>query len=71
MRNIINISLPKELASFVRKETKQGKFASVSEFIRKLIRDYEEENILKIVKEGRKEYREGKTTSIKSLSDLD
>lgn len=71
MRNIINISLPKELASFVRKETKQGQFASVSEFIRKLIRDYEEENILKIVKQGRKEYREGKTTLLKSLKDLD
>lgn len=71
MRNVINISLPKELVSFVRKETKQGKFASVSEFIRQLIRDYEEEKILRIVRQGRIEHREGKTSLIKSLDELD
>lgn len=71
MRNIINISLPKELVSFVRKETKQGKFASVSEFIRKLIRDYEETKLLADIKKGREEYRQGKTKVLRSLKDLD
>lgn len=70
MRNVINISLPKELASFVRKEAKQGKFASVSEFIRALIRDYEETKLLADIEKGREEYRQGKSKVLQSLKDL-
>ena len=70
MRDIINISLPKEMTSFVRKEVKRGKYASVSEFIRHLLREYEEQKLLAEFKAGKKEYKEGKTTLIKSLDDI-
>lgn len=71
MRNIINISLPKELVSFVKRETKQGKYASVSEFIRTLIRDYEERRILAELQESEREIRAGKGRVLRSLADLD
>lgn len=70
MRNIINISLPKDMVKFVRQEAKAGKYASISEFIRGLIRDYEERRLLAEFKKGRKEYEEGKTMVLKSLRDL-
>ncbi|MEK9186472.1 MAG: ribbon-helix-helix domain-containing protein [Patescibacteria group bacterium] len=38
MRNIINISLPQELAKGVRKEVKRENYASMSEFFRHLLR---------------------------------
>lgn len=41
MRNIINISLPEEMAKEVEKEVKKGKFASTSEYFRHLIRSRE------------------------------
>ncbi len=41
MRNIINISLPEEMAKMVVKEVKRGKFASTSEYIRYLLRTHE------------------------------
>lgn len=70
MRTILNISLPKGMMSFVRRETKAGKFASVSEFIRFLIRDYEDRKVLRIVEEGRREYERGETKEFKSLKEL-
>ena len=41
MRNIINISLPPQMAKRVAREVKKGKFASTSEYIRYLIRSRE------------------------------
>ncbi len=41
MRNIINISLPSQMAKKVAREVKKGKFASTSEYIRHLIRSEE------------------------------
>lgn len=41
MRNIINISLPEEMAKMVEKDVKKGKFASTSEYFRHLIRSRE------------------------------
>lgn len=71
MRNIINISLPKEMVSFVKQEVKRGKYASVSEFIRHLLRDYEERRLLAEFKKGEAEIRAGKGKVLKSLADLD
>jgi len=39
MRSTINVSLPPDLAKIVRVKAKALKYASVSEYIRKLIRD--------------------------------
>lgn len=41
MRNIINISLPKEMVRKITKEVKKGGFASTSEYIRHIIRSRE------------------------------
>ena len=71
MRAIVNISLPKETVSFVKKEAKRRKYASVSEFVRALIRDYEEQLVLAELEKSQQEYREGKEKVLKSLKELD
>ena len=68
MRNIINISLPKEMAKEVEKKVKKGKFASTSEYIRSLLRQDEFERDIEI---SRKEFAAGKGKLLKSLKDLD
>jgi Arc/MetJ-type ribon-helix-helix transcriptional regulator len=40
MRTIVNISLPKEMAEEIKREVKREGFASTSEFVRTLIREY-------------------------------
>jgi Arc/MetJ-type ribon-helix-helix transcriptional regulator len=67
MRNIINISLPKEMAHRVKKEVKRGKFASTSEYFRHLLRtqEFEEE-----MNSRRKDFEAGKFTRLRSLKDL-
>ncbi len=71
MRNIINISLPAEMAKMVKTEVKKGKYASVSEFFRTLLRDYEEENnLLAELEEIDKEFDAGKGRVLSSLKDL-
>ncbi len=71
MRNIINISLPAEMAKMVKIEVKKGKYASVSEFFRALLRDYEEENnLLAELEEIDKEFDAGKGKVLSSLKDL-
>ena len=51
MRNIINISLPVEMVKIVKREVKKGKYASVSEFFRALLREYEENKLLAEIEE--------------------
>lgn len=68
MRNIINISLPKDLVREVEKEVKKGKFSTKSEYFRYLLRSK------KIAEELDKRVRDierGKGKLLKSLSDLD
>jgi Arc/MetJ-type ribon-helix-helix transcriptional regulator len=71
MRAVVNISLPKKTVSFVKKEAKRRKYASVSEFVRGLIRDYEEQLIFEELEKSRQEFREGKGKVLKSLKDLE
>jgi len=47
MREILNISLSKELADSVRKEVKQKGFSSISEYFRFLIRKEKEKKLLR------------------------
>ena len=70
MRTIVNISLPASMVSLVKEEVKEGGYASVSEFIRKLLRDWEEDRILRDIKKGEAEIRAGKGIHLKSLRDL-
>jgi len=69
-RNIINISLPPEMASQVKKEVASGRYASVSEFFRDLLRRYHEDQLLRDLKISQKEMKQGKGKILRSLKDL-
>lgn len=70
MRTIINISLPKSLAGDVKKEVKDGKFASTSEFFRHLLRLWNTEKLYRDLKISEKQFAEGNFKVLKSLKDL-
>lgn len=70
MRNIINISLPASMVEEVRNEVKKGGYASVSEYIRHIIRSYREERLYKNVQESVAQFKKGKGKVLTSLKDL-
>ena len=70
MRNIINISLPLKMAEVVEKNVKSGLYASKSEFFRTLLRLWMEGKLAEDLKHSRKELRQGKGKTLKSLRDL-
>ena len=60
MREVINISLPKELSQEVEKIIKKGKYSTKSEFLRELIRErLTEEDLLKSIEKSKKEIKAG------------
>ena len=70
MREVINISLPKELNKTVEEIIKKEKYATKSEFFRDLLRMRIEGEILQKLVESRKELAAGKGKLLKSLKDL-
>lgn len=70
MREILNISLSKELADSVRKEVKQKGFSSISEYFRFLIRKEKEEKLLRESIQSEKEIEKSDFKELKSLDDL-
>ncbi len=70
MRNIINISLPDTMVEIVKKEVRQGGFASKSEFFRHLIRLWNTHKLAQELKNDREEFMVGKGKILKSLKDL-
>ena len=70
MREIINISLPKELNRSVEELVKKGKYATKSEFFRELLRLWIEGKILRELAESRKELASGRGKLLRSLKDL-
>jgi len=70
MREVINISLPKELSRSVEELVKRGKYATKSEFFRDLLRMWMEGKILRELSESRKELASGKGKLLKSLKGL-
>ncbi len=70
MRNIVNISLPKEMVVDIKRGVKAGKFASTSEFIRHLIRLWNTEQLARDIAQNKKEFAQGKGKILKSLKDL-
>ncbi len=70
MRQIINISLPKEMALLVRQEVKTNHFASTSEFFRDLLRTWQTNKLARELRRGRKEFEDGKGILLHSLKDL-
>ena len=71
MRNIINISMPADMKKEVEAYVKEGQYASVSEFVRDMWRDYKRKKLIENVRASQKEFREGKGKLLKSLADLD
>lgn len=70
MRKIINISLPEELDNKVNKEVKAGGYATKSEFFRDLLRLWEEEKLLREIRESQAEMLAGKGKTLRSLKSL-
>lgn len=70
MRNILNISLPKEMVVDIRRGVKAGKFASTSEFMRHLIRVWNTEQLMRNVEKSRAEIVAGRGKVLRSLRDL-
>lgn len=71
MRQVITISLPKQMVRAVKEEIKSGKFSSTSEFFRHLLREWEEANLLAELRASQKEFAEGKGILLRHVSDLD
>jgi Arc/MetJ-type ribon-helix-helix transcriptional regulator len=70
MRNIINISMPASTKKEMEAYAKEGQYASVSEFIRNVYREWKEDRLLASLRESQKEIREGKGKILHSLRDL-
>lgn len=70
MRQIINISLPEKLSKMVDSATKDGQYASKSEFFRCLLRDWSEKKLYKELKQSQKEVKKTGGTLLRSLKDL-
>ena len=70
MRQIVNISLPMETVKMIKSEVKNGGFASVSEFMRHLIRLWRTEQLQRDVNQSKREFAQGKGKALKSLKDL-
>ena len=70
MRAILNITLPQAMVDDVRDYIAEGRYSTVSEFFRHLLRDWQETRLLHELEESRKEFKEGKFKVLKSLRDL-
>lgn len=72
MRDILNISLSKELSKKVDSLVKKGRYSTKSEFLRDLIRErLEYEDLVRSVKRSEAEFKAGRGKVLKSLADLD
>lgn len=70
MRSIINISLPKQMADLVNTQVKIGKYTSKSEFIRHLIRNWQQNSEISQIQSAFTDMKKGKKYLLKSLKDL-
>ena len=70
MREVINISLPKELNKAVEEIIEKEKYATKSELFRDLLRMKIEGRILHELAESRKELIAGRGKLLKSLKEL-
>lgn len=72
MREVINISLPKELDREIEKIIKRGRYSTKSEFLRELIRErIAEESLLARIEKSEAEFRAGKGRILRSFKDLE
>ncbi len=70
MRQIVNISLPQNLANLVDDTVAVEGYASKSEFFRELLRNWADTRMLFELNKSREEIINGKGKTLKSLKDL-
>lgn len=70
MRQIVNISLPQNLANLVNDTVAVEGYASKSEFFRELLRNWADLRLLTELNKSRGEIISGKGKTLKSLKDL-
>lgn len=74
MRQVLSISLPQQTTKKIKTLSKKRGFNTVSGYIKYLIESDQglisETELLKSVREARKEYKAGKAIKIESISDL-
>lgn len=70
MREVINISLPPAMVKTVQSAVKTGSYASTSEFFRDLLRNWQEDKLLRELHESRREISTGKGKVLRSLKHL-
>ena len=70
MRTIVNISLPEAIALDIKQSAKTYGFASVSEYIRHLVRQEKERQFEKELIKDRLSFDKGKGKVLRSLKDL-
>jgi len=71
MRSVINISLPASLAAEVKKDVKEGHFASTSEFFRHVLRLWSTEKLAQSIKKAEIDWKKGRNwKELKTLKDL-
>jgi Arc/MetJ-type ribon-helix-helix transcriptional regulator len=70
MRNAVTISLPDAVYKEVQKEVKKGKFASVSEYIRYVLREHQINKAVKELHKMKKEFEAGKGIEF-TVADMD
>ena len=68
--DIVSMSLPKQLDEQIEKEARTGKFASKSEFVRFLVRLWQEDKLAKEIDEAEKDIAAGRVKEIESLKEL-
>ncbi len=70
MREILNISLPKEMVMQIKKGVKEGGFSTTSEYMRHLIRLENTRMLVEEIELSRQEFKKGKGKLLRSLKDL-
>ncbi len=71
MRGILNISMPTSMIKEMKAEAKEEGFATVSEFIRFLIREWRIVKVSKDLEKAERDWKKGKNwTKLNSLKDL-
>jgi len=70
MRSVLNISLPLSMVKLVKKEVREGGFASVSEFFRHLLRLWNTEKLAYSLGQDKKKFDNGEGVELNSLKDL-
>ncbi|MFZ3073673.1 MAG: ribbon-helix-helix protein, CopG family [Minisyncoccales bacterium] len=67
---VVSMSLPKQLDEQIEKEARIGNFVSKSEFVRFLVRLWQEDKLAKEIDEAEKDIAAGRIKEIKSLKEL-